>query len=158
MAVKYDFLIDHPEQIDDLGSAIYYQWEDMYKGQGKSVAEVTETVRARAVKSTLPITMVAVDGDTVLGSVTIKVNDFASHPELTPWIAGVFVKSEFRGNGYGKGLISFAEKVANEQFDVSEIYLYTGSASKLYEKVGYETFDSVDRGDKVLTLMKKSLG
>ena len=157
MAIKFDFLQKSPQYIEPLGTAIYKQWLTMYTNQGKSCIDVVETVRLRAVSDTLPLTLIALDGDTLLGSVTIKVNDFAAHPELTPWIAGVFVLPQFRGKGYGKALVEFAESVAHDQFDVDEIYLYTGSASGLYEKIGYSTFETVDRGDRVLTLMKKRL-
>lgn len=157
MTITYGFLEEHPIYAEQLGEAIYYQWEEMYTQQGKTVAEVVETVKSRAISESIPCTMIALDGDTLLGSVTLKVNDFSDHPELSPWIAGVFVLPEHRGNGYGKGLVLHAEKTAAEKFDVKTTYLYTGSASELYKKIGYEVFETVDRGDKVLTLMKKEL-
>lgn len=157
MSVTYDYLSNHPEFAETLGEAIYYQWEEMYQKQGKSVADVVETVRARAVSDAIPLTMVAVECGVLLGSVTIKENDFAAHPELTPWIAGVFVLPEQRGRGIGSGLVLHAEKIAADQFGVEETYLYTGSASGLYAQLGYDVFETVDRGDKVLTLMKKRL-
>ncbi len=157
MTVTYHYLKEFPEQIDPLARAIYSEWNTMYKRQGLSVDQVIEKVRERAVDSVIPLTMIALDGDTLLGSITIKEHDFADHPELSPWLAGVFTLPEHRKKGVGKGLITFAEAIAKETFDVKELFLYTGSASKLYEKIGYETFETVDRGDKVLTLMKKSL-
>lgn len=157
MTIQYGFLEEHPDYAEQLGEAIYYQWEEMYTRQGKSVSEVIETVKSRATSESIPCTMIALDGDTLLGSVTLKVNDFVDHPELSPWIAGVFVLPEHRGKGYGKGLVLHAEKIASKKFDVKTTYLYTGSASGLYEKIGYTVFETVDRGDKVLTLMKKDI-
>jgi len=157
MNITYHYLKEFPEQIDPLARAIYTEWHSMYERQGLSVNEVIEKVRERAVDSAIPLTMIALDGNTLLGSITIKEHDFADHPELSPWLAGVFTLPEHRNKGIGKGLIAFAETVAKEKFNVSELFLYTGSASKLYEKIGYKTFETVDRGDKVLTLMKKTL-
>ncbi len=157
MTIKYEYLADCKEQADKLGEAVYYQWEEMYKRQGKTVSEVTDTVKARAVTDAIPLTMVALENGTVCGSVTLKVNDFADYPDLTPWLAGVFVMPDSRGRGISKGLIAFAEKVAYEKFGKNELYLYTGSASTLYSKLGYKIFDTVHRGDKTLTLMRKGL-
>ncbi len=157
MNITYHYLKEFPKQITPLARAIYAEWNAMYERQGLSVEQVIEKVRERAVDSAIPLTMIALDGDTLLGSITIKEHDFADHPELSPWLAGVFTLPEYRNQGVGKGLITFAETIAKEKFDVKELFLYTGSASKLYEKIGYETFETVDRGDKILTLMKKKL-
>lgn len=157
MSIEYDYLSNHPELVETLGESIYNQWEEMYKKQEKSVADVVETVRSRAVSDSIPLTMIAIESGVLLGSVTIKENDFADHPDLTPWIAGVFVLPEQRGRGIGKGLVLHAEKIAADKFSVSELFLYTGSASGLYSQLGYEVFETVDRGDKFLTLMKKRL-
>ena len=157
MNITLDFLAHHTDKIDLLGREIYSQWIDMYTRQNKSVDDVIKTVESRAVTDTIPLTMIALEGDTLLGSVTLKVSDFSAHPELTPWLAGVFVLPQYRKQGVGSKLIGFAENIAKEKFNVETLYLYTGSASGLYEKLGYKTFETVDRGDKILTLMKKEL-
>ena len=129
----------------------------MYTKQGKGPKELENQMLERAITDAIPLTMITLEGDTLVGSVTIKAQDFASRPELSPWIAAVFVLPEFRHRGIGSKLVLFAEEVAKKQFDVNTIYLYTGSASKLYLQLGYEIIEEVDRGDTILTVMEKGL-
>jgi GNAT superfamily N-acetyltransferase len=152
------YLKDKLEFIPKLAEGIITQWSSMYKKQGKELNDIEKTLIDRAVDDKIPLTMVGFDGDTVIGSVTIKADDFSSRPDLTPWIAGVFVFEEFRLKGYGRELIQFAEGVAKEKFDYDKIYLYTGSAENLYLKVGYSVVDRVQRETgSELVIMEKEI-
>lgn len=156
-SITLAFLADNKEYIPELAQEVFSQWEIMYTKQGKGPKKLEAQMLDRAVTDSIPLTMIALDGNTLVGSVTIKAQDFASRPELSPWIAAVFVLPKYRNRGIGSKLVLHAEAVAKEKFNIDKIYLYTGSASELYKKLGYETIEEVDRGDKILTVMEKGL-
>lgn len=153
--MKIEFLEDRKELINPLAKEIRDQWNDMYNRQNKSEADVANSYKARAISNRIPLTMIATDGDEIIGSITIKENDFSHRPDLNPWIAAVFVREKYRGNGYAKELLSFAENVALTKFSMSKIYLYTGSAEGLYLKTGYSIIETVKKNDKTYTIMEK---
>lgn len=156
--LSIDFLADKPEFVRELSEGIYEQWIDMYTKQGKNVTDIEKNCIDRSVKDKIPLTMVASLHGKLVGSVTIKNDDLSGYPELNPWVAGVFVLPAYRKQGIGSKLVLHAEKTAKEVFKKDKIYLYTGSASELYKKLGYKQIDTVERPNKVLTVMEKEIG
>ncbi len=157
MAFTIQLLAHREEMVSELASALFNQWSTMYARRNETLADVEKKVAERAVEGSIPLTMVATDGDALIGSITIKNDDFPRRSDLNPWIAGVFIAPDYRGQGYSKKLIIHAEKVAKEQFGLSSIYLYTGSADGLYTKMGYEEIEVFDAHTRPLTVMGKSL-
>lgn len=157
MALEFFFLKEKPEIMTTLAAAVHEQWASMYARRGESVADVEQKMVSRAVDDRIPLTMVAFEGDTLVGSVTIKNDDFARRSDLNPWIAGVFVLPEFRGKGYSKALIRHAETIGRDTFGLEKIYLYTGSAEGLYLKTGYSVVERFDSDSRELVVMEKRL-
>ena len=46
--------------------------------------------------------LILVDGDTLVGFISLFENDGDERIDLKPWYATMYVKKEFRGNGYSK--------------------------------------------------------
>jgi N-acetylglutamate synthase-like GNAT family acetyltransferase len=58
------------------------------------------------------------------------------HKELSPWLAGLYVHPDHRKKGIGSALVNhLLAKVQN--MGLSEIFLYTSSATSLYKKLGW---------------------
>lgn len=155
--LNIDYLENKPEFVKELSEGIFNQWEEMYKKQGKNVEDIERNCKDRSVKDRIPLTMVASLHGKLVGSVTIKNDDLSGYPELNPWVAGVFVLPQYRKQGFGSKLVLHAERVAKDVFNKDKIYLYTGSASELYKKLGYKQIDTVERPDKTLTVMEKTI-
>lgn len=155
--LQIDFLADKPEFLEELAEGVFNQWIDMYTKQGKTVEDIKENCRKRSVKDKIPLNMVASIHGKLVGSVTIKNDDLSGYPELNPWVAAVFVLPAYRKQGIGSKLVLHAEKIAKEVFGKDKIYLYTGSAAELYKKLGYKQIDTVERPDKILTVMEKEI-
>lgn len=157
MALTFYFLKEKTEILPELAKAVHEQWAKMYARRGESAEDVEKKMVARAVDDQIPLTMVAFEGEALVGSVTIKNDDFARRSDLNPWIAGVFILPQFRGNGYSPQLIAHAEQVGKETFNLEKIYLYTGSAEGLYIKNGYTVVERFDTDTRELVVMEKSL-
>lgn len=157
MALEFFFLKEKQDILPKLAQSVYEQWIDMYTRRGECAEDVAKKMRDRAVDDRIPLTMVAFDGDLLVGSVTIKNDDFARRSDLNPWIAGVFILPEHRGKGYSPQLIAHAEDIARDKFKLDTIYLYTGSAEGLYTKTGYTVVERFDSDTRELVVMEKRL-
>jgi GNAT superfamily N-acetyltransferase len=103
---------------------------------GGSLALWTDSLRRFANRKGIPTTYVALDGDELLGSVTLNERDTSTHRDLSPWLSGLYVKPAARGRGVASGLARHAVRRA-AKMGVPRLYLYTHSARGLYEKLGW---------------------
>lgn len=83
----------------------------------------------------------------LIGFISIFPNDCEERKELTPWYATMFVKKEFRGNGYSKILNNAILKEAKKR-DFRKIYLKT-DLEGYYEKFGAKFIEKLENGEKL---------
>lgn len=136
--------------------ARWHQNEWAHLSPDKTVGTRVEELRESAVKEGLPLTLVAVEDDEIVGTISLAEDDLATRPEFSPWLSTVYVDSSVRRRGIGSRLVQRVEEVAADQ-GVDELFLYTPDQAPLYEKLGWETV-SVEtyRGEEV-TVMRRDL-
>ena len=84
-------------------------------------------------------------------------NDMTTRPELSPWLAGVFVPPELRGRGIGAALV---ERVVHEAgaLGVPRLFLYIPGPGTLYRRLGWSVVErTLYRplwGDQEVTIME----
>jgi N-acetylglutamate synthase-like GNAT family acetyltransferase len=87
--------------------------------------------------SGLPATLLALDGEELLGSVSLV---FEDAPELqehgSPWLASLYVKPQARGRGIGAALARAAVARA-AQVGVDELFLFTPEHRDFYARLGW---------------------
>jgi predicted N-acetyltransferase YhbS len=117
-----------------------------------------ETLVAKLLAQKAPeATFVLFDDDEPVGTAGLVMNDLPSRPDLTPWLAGVLVRPEFRGRGYSPPLVKHVEAAAAASAAV--LWLYTWTADPLYARLGWERVGlerDTDRNIEVV-LMKRDL-
>ena len=91
--------------------------------------------------------LILLRGSTLIGFISIFEHDEDSKPELFPWYATMFVKSEFRGNGYSKILNKAILKEAKER-GFKKIYLKT-DLTNYYEKFGAQFLENLNNKEKI---------
>lgn len=127
-------IADHPELIETVARWQFEEWGHNHPGD--SVAARMAEIGAQTDPDRIPTTAVALDGDEPLGAASIVADDMAPHPELTPWLASVYVAPAARGRGVASALVRYIVAKA-AALGVPRLYLYTADASRLYEKLGW---------------------
>ena len=85
-----------------------------------------------------------------------RLRALAERPDLTPWLAGVFVVPEARRRGYAARLIAAVEQ-AGRAGSIPTLWLYTSSAERIYARAGWRTVETFDRRGKPTALMRRDL-
>jgi GNAT superfamily N-acetyltransferase len=116
-----------------------WRWETFMKGSASSHAEVLAAERKTALEApAMPLTLVLLVNDVPAGMASLTAHDLDERPDLSPWLAGVFVAPEHRGNGYAARLVRAVEQAATDA-GIPALWLYTRVAEGLYAKLDWQT-------------------
>jgi len=106
--MQIGYLADHAAFVPTLARWHHAQWS--YLSPGDSVERRIAGLRKQSGRRQIPTTFVAYDttkaGDKVLiGSASLIAQDMDTRPELSPWLASVYVAAEHRRQGIGSSLV-----------------------------------------------------
>lgn len=134
-----------------------WRWEAFMQGQGRGLAEVmaAESVGA-AGPGPMPRTCVLLADDAPVGMASLAAHDLDPRPDLTPWLAGVFVAPHARGRGHAVRLVAAVEAEAIA-LGIPTLWLYTRSAEGLYARIGWRTTGTFPYRDRLYALMRRDL-
>lgn len=154
--MRIESIAAHPGLIETVARWQFGEWGHLEPGDSLE-ARIAYLGRQAANPGRIPMTFIALEGDEPLGSASAVEQDMSTHPELTPWLASVYVKPEARGHGVASALV---RRVMQEvtALGTTRLFLFTESARGLYEKLGWyaigvEWFEGSD-----VTIMAIDLG
>jgi len=131
-------LRNRAEMLEHAAKRIWYAWS-MNRGLGlKQVIAKLEGI----VGSEKEFTLIAHKGDIFVGTISLIKSDFPERPNLTPWIAAVWVDEQFRKYRVGSTLIGAAERLA---ISVGYDVLYPCCAPELrsfYRSLGWTEIEA----------------
>jgi len=137
--LEIKFLADHPELLPCLKEWFEHEWVPYYGSGGPGDAK--KDLHESCNREKIPIAVVAFLGDKVVGTATLKAESVSTHKHLTPWLAALLVKKEFRRQGVAEHLIAAIEK-KTQDLGFDSIYVGTGQGSGTPEssllKLGWE--------------------
>jgi N-acetylglutamate synthase-like GNAT family acetyltransferase len=139
-----------PQHIPQLAAWHHEQWS--YLNPGKTIEQRIEKLRDHLREGAVPRTFIAVDGD-VLGSASLVAADMDTHPELTPWLASVFVSPLHRKRGVGAALVQRVMTAA-EEAGIATLSLFTPDQEHFYRRLGWHTIAREFYRDAEVTLMQ----
>jgi GNAT superfamily N-acetyltransferase len=91
------------------------------------------------------------------GTASLVGQDLPARPDLTPWLASVYVAPAYRGRGHAASLVAAVEAAARAAA-IRTLWLFTASEKRLYARLGWvEVGQEFDAGEQV-TLMRRELG
>jgi len=132
--VEIDLLAHHKAFIPQIASLYEEEWPHYYGVQSK-VNPVKE-LEAGCNLDRLPICLVAFEGETVLGAVSLKASSILSEVSQFPWIGALLVTPKMRRKGTGTLLLRSVMKQAKE-LGFYTLYAATESAGNLFSKEGW---------------------
>lgn len=152
--MEIDYLVDHPEFIPALARWHHAQWSDL-SPEG-TFENRMEELRAH-VRGRIPTTVVAHAGGVLLGSASLVESDMDTRPDLTPWLASVFVAPEHRRRGIGSVLV---ERVVDEARALGfvTLHLFTMDQEPLYAGLGWSVLERGCYRDHDVVVMHRRLG
>jgi GNAT superfamily N-acetyltransferase len=154
-SVLIHYLADRPEYAPVCAAWAFGQWG--CQTEGKTIETSVQGFSKCAQKNALPLALIALEGKKPAGHIVLCEADCDERPDLTPWMASVFVHPFHRGKGLSLQLIRRAENEA-KRLGIQTLYLVTENAKGLYEKCGWKEFDKVQsKFGGISSLMKKSL-
>jgi GNAT superfamily N-acetyltransferase len=142
-------LREAPEHLPKLAAWHHAQWSHLYPGQ--TLAERTKTMQSHLCEGIIPSTYVAID-HVLLGSASIIENDMETHPELTPWLASVYVDKPYRNQGTGHALVKHVIDTAANS-GIRRLYLFTPDRQSFYRGIGWQYYGSENYLGEDVTIM-----
>ena len=132
--MRIEYLADRPEALPPLARWKHKEWGHFRPGDTveKRQARLADTSN----RDRIPLTVVALEGEEVLGSASLIEHDMETRMELTPWLAGVYVGEAFRRRGIGAELVRRIMSEAGK-LKVPLLYLYTVHSERFYAALGW---------------------
>jgi GNAT superfamily N-acetyltransferase len=100
----------------------------------------------------LPTTLVALEGEKLLGSVSLVLDDLPGREELSPWLASLYVPPEQRSRGVGGALLDAAVAEAR-RLGVERLYLFTPRHEAYYAARGWHVFERTSTAGQPIVIM-----
>jgi len=126
----------HRDRLATLAAWHHAQWGHLYSHWTYDVC-LAELDGHAARDEGMPTTLLALDDEELLGSVSLV---FEDAPELqehgSPWLASLYVKPEARGRGVGAQLARAAVARAAAE-GVEELFLFTPEHREFYARLGW---------------------
>ena len=154
MDLRIDYLLDHPDLFSTVGACIFGEWSHLMPYDSQD--DWLDAFKRRVRRDEVPTTVVAFADGEPAGSASLTVRDLPSHMHLTPWLAEVYVRPEFRKQGIGSALVKRTEtEAARNSADM--LFLYTFDSEAFYEELGWELMERDRLKGEAIAIMRRSL-
>jgi N-acetylglutamate synthase-like GNAT family acetyltransferase len=163
IASKYSFyfLMDKPEYIEEMAKIFYNEWQDTYHSFGlHNLQDVIQDMKDQYIsnRDQLPILMIALDNrnQNLVGTIGLEKSDVSAgnpYHNTTPWLASLYVKPEYRGEGIAKYMINKMLELS-KQLNYTHAWLWTRTAPGLFEKLGFHLVEKVQHAGLDIMIMR----
>jgi GNAT superfamily N-acetyltransferase len=133
--MRIEYLADHQDVIPILSAWFYQEWSYLYPERTED--EFRRLISERTNKDKIPLSLVSFEGDELVGTVCLKIHDMDTKPDLSPWLAGLYVKESWRRKGIGSTLVKAIERKALE-LGIHHLFLYTPESEHFYSHLGWK--------------------
>lgn len=138
VSVHLSNLRDVPFFLDRVAHAV---WTAFWRESGRPPTYILERATEALETAPVPFCLVAHEGDRFFGTASVIVSDVEGRPELTPWLAAVWVEESRRGRGIGSALVG---RAAHDAFALGVPVLYLCAAPGrrgFYERLGWSVVE-----------------
>lgn len=140
---------DKPEYLKEVAELTQKEWgnknisqEEFHDKINKKMAKIINNFTNK-----FYCKLILLDDKNLIGFISLFPNDCEEKPFLSPWYATMFVKEEYRGEGYSKILNkAILEEAKKRGFE--KVYLKTNLVD-YYEKLGATYIETLKNGEKL---------
>ncbi|KQO77552.1 GNAT family N-acetyltransferase [Rhizobium sp. Leaf262] len=142
-------LAHHPQHVDGLVNLLHMEWGHL--DNWTNPLKLRQTIETRLQIDAAPLALVALEGDRLAGSISIKRHELLHHQDKEFWIGDVIVAADQRGRGIGTLMIHAMTSRA-AALSIADLYLYTPDQEAYYRKLGWRTIgqDPANGEDNVI--------
>lgn len=140
-----------PQHLNTLANWFHDEWGYLHPNSTRATRrqELTHYLAANR----LPVCYLLEEKNEVLGTASIVQCDMDTRPDLSPWLASVYVPENLRKKGLGEKIVTQTVSKA-KKLGFGELFLFTPSKADWYEKMGWQTMEIVTYREYPATLMR----
>ncbi|MBK5570636.1 GNAT family N-acetyltransferase [Ensifer sp. SSB1] len=143
-----------PHFFDTVADRIWRAW---WEPHGFPLDHITGLLKASLAEGAEQLCLVAHAGDRFVGTASVIASDLEERPDLTPWVAAVWVDPPFRGAGVGGDIVLKAAHAAlGTGADAVHLCALPGKRA-FYERLGWR-LDESDVGEDGLDVFSMGRG
>ncbi len=127
-----------PGFFDAVADRVWRQW---WEPNGFPLDDIKGRLEENMRDTPIPLALVAHHSGAFLGTASVIASDLDERPELTPWVAAVWVEERSRGHGIGAALVDAAAH-ACFTLGFSRAYLCARvQMTPFYERLGWSLIE-----------------
>ena len=151
--INIEYLAEHPHLVRQLAQLSWNEWQPIYRERKQTLEDAVKNYGERTNVDRLPLTLVALHGAELVGTVSLKYHDLDLRPGLDPWLGALLVLPEWRRRGIATMLMRRVLDIAS-RLKLPELFLWTSSAEGLYLKLGWEIVERMEYCGKQIVVMR----
>jgi GNAT superfamily N-acetyltransferase len=150
--ITISYLADYPDYLSTVSAWVYGEWGEHMPGL--TVGDLTRIFSGHLNRDRIPLTLIAFLDGQPAGTASIYVHDMDTRPDLSPWLAAVYVAPPYRKQGLGSALVKAIESAA-QQLQISRLYLFTPDQEHFYTRLGWSVLERVAYRNQTVVVMEK---
>jgi GNAT superfamily N-acetyltransferase len=152
--VKIEYLSDHPHRLREIAELHYGEWPSPELGDSVDAREKKLSVCCSCRE--IPFGVIALNEEDLCGFALLVLQDFELRANLSPWLAGVFVRPDHRKRGVGSALV---ERIQHEAkaLGFKALYLYTAHAEAFYARLRWRVIERCAHNNRDYAVMAREL-
>ena len=146
------YLADCPAYISTVSAWVFGEWGEHMPGL--TVEDLTRIYSGHLNRDHIPLTLIAFWDGQPAGTASIYVHDLGTRPDLSPWLAAVYVAPPYRKQGIGSELVKAVERAA-QKLQIGRLYLFTPDQEHFYTRLGWAVLERVEYWNQTVVVMDK---
>lgn len=145
-----------PMREEDVEAVARLRIETFFRDSDRTMAEDAAGLRELLHGDGFERSFVARIDTKLAGSVLFVRHELEPAHALTPWLAGLVVAENFRGQGIGAALVRAVEAHARA-VGANRLHLYTWEARNFYATLGWQAVETIVQDGEPMLLMVREL-
>ena len=153
--MDFALLADRPEAIPMLARWYFDQWGE--RSPDSTVATTCAYLETYLNRTAIPLLVLAVDHDEILGVASLKYREMDLYPDREHWLGGVYVPTMHRDRSVGSRVVENVVERAR-RLNVSTLHLQTERLDGgMYGRLGWKAAERVTYRGREVLVMERTL-